>query len=68
MPRDEFDEMLVRMWEEVLSYTPEEWERQFKAMGGERVETPFGTLLLIRPFLLREGSSDVGVPTLRGEN
>ena len=57
-------ELVGRMLDEVLSWSPEEWERQFRAIGGERVETPFGTLLLIRPFLLRKEPDDVGVPTL----
>lgn len=51
---DEWELLVDKMVKYIEELTESQREDVFKAMGGERIHTPYGTLLLVRPFLLRE--------------
>jgi len=50
----EFLNILIADVKYIDGLTEEQWEKGFKEMGGKRIETPHGTLVMIEPSLMEE--------------
>ena len=48
------EEILLKDIEFIDNLTEEEWEKCFEEMGGKKIETPHGTLLIIEHPLMKE--------------